>query len=89
MCLVVAAVVGGLIGGVIGPFALRLRGNYLAIITLGLVFLGQHVFENWTSVTGGPERHAGRRPARRRPGRLREARRCSATASAATRASST
>ena len=37
----------------IGPFALRLRGNYLAIITLGLVFLGQHVFENWDSVTGG------------------------------------
>lgn len=48
-----AALVGALIGGVIGPAALRLRGNYLAIITLGLVFLGQHVFENWTSVTGG------------------------------------
>ena len=52
-CLVVAAVVGGLIGAVIGPAALRLRGPYLAIITLGLVFVGQHVFENWDSVTGG------------------------------------
>jgi branched-chain amino acid transport system permease protein len=53
VCLVVAAAIGGLIGAVIGPFALRLRGQYLAIITLGLVFLGQHVFENWDSVTGG------------------------------------
>jgi branched-chain amino acid transport system permease protein len=53
VCMVVAAVVGGLIGGVVGPFALRLRGNYLAIITLGLVFLGQHLFENWDSVTNG------------------------------------
>lgn len=51
--LIVAAGVGALIGGLIGPCALRLRGNYLAVITLGLVFLGQHVFENWTSTTGG------------------------------------
>ncbi len=48
-----AALVGALIGAVIGPFALRLRGNYLVIVTLGLVFVAQHVFENWTSVTGG------------------------------------
>jgi len=32
---------------------LRLRGNYLVIVSLALVVLGQHVFENWTSVTGG------------------------------------
>jgi branched-chain amino acid transport system permease protein len=51
--LIAAAFVGGLVGAVVGPFALRLRGNYLAIITVGLVFIGQHVFENWTSVTGG------------------------------------
>lgn len=48
-----AAALGALVGAVIGPFALRLRGSYLAIITLGLVFIGQHVFENWDSVTGG------------------------------------
>jgi branched-chain amino acid transport system permease protein len=47
------AIVGGLIGGLIGPFALRLRGHYLAIITLGLLFIGNHVFENWDSLTGG------------------------------------
>lgn len=48
-----AALVAGVIGAVIGPFALRLRGQYLGIVTLGLVFLGLHVFENWNSVTGG------------------------------------
>ena len=48
-----AAVFGGLIGAVIGPFALRLRGNYLAIVTLGLVFLGEHLFRNLPGVTGG------------------------------------
>ncbi len=48
-----AALAGALIGAVVGPFALRLRGNYLAIITLGLVFIAQHVFSNWTSMSGG------------------------------------
>ena len=51
--LITSALVGGLVGLAIGPFALRLRGSYLAIITLGLVFIGQHIFENWDSVTGG------------------------------------
>jgi branched-chain amino acid transport system permease protein len=51
--LAAAAVVGGLIGGLLGPFALRLRGNYLAVVSLGLVFLGLHVFQNWTQLTGG------------------------------------
>lgn len=49
-----AAILGGAMGGIVGPFALRLRGNYLAVISLGLIFLGQHVFENWESLTGGP-----------------------------------
>ncbi len=48
-----AAIIGFLIGALIGPFALRLRGNYLVIVTLGLLFLGRHVFNNWDSVTGG------------------------------------
>lgn len=51
--LLLAAVIGGLIGALIGPFALRLRGNYLAIISLALVFLGLHIWKNWSSVTGG------------------------------------
>lgn len=48
-----ATVIGFLVGAVIGPFALRLRGNYLVIVTLGLVFLGEHLWKNWESVTGG------------------------------------
>ncbi|MGH9275037.1 MAG: branched-chain amino acid ABC transporter permease [Acidimicrobiales bacterium] len=48
-----AALIGFLVGAVIGPFALRLRGNYLVIVTLGLVFLGEHLWKNWESVTGG------------------------------------
>jgi branched-chain amino acid transport system permease protein len=48
-----AAVVGALVGAVIGPFALRLRGDYLVIVTLGLVFLGEYIFDQWESVTGG------------------------------------
>ena len=45
--------VGFLIGFIVGPLALRLRGNYLVVVTLGLVFLGDHIFRNWKSVTGG------------------------------------
>lgn len=48
-----AALFGLALGGITGPFALRLRGNYLVIVTIGLVFLGQHLFKNWDSVTGG------------------------------------
>jgi branched-chain amino acid transport system permease protein len=51
--LIGATALGGVIGGLVGPFALRLRGNYLVIVSLGLLFFGQHVFENWRSVTGG------------------------------------
>lgn len=51
--LLAAAVLGGAIGALVGPFALRLRGNYLAIVTLGLVFLGEHIFRNADGITGG------------------------------------
>jgi branched-chain amino acid transport system permease protein len=42
----------------VGPVALRLSGLYLAIVTLGLVFIGQHVFFNAESLTGGPQGRA-------------------------------
>lgn len=48
-----AVVVGLAIGGLVGPFAARLRGNYLAVVTIGLLFLAQHLFSNWDTVTGG------------------------------------
>lgn len=51
--IIAAPGLGWIVGAAIGPFALRLRGNYLVIVTLGLVFIGEHVFRNWKSVTGG------------------------------------
>ncbi len=50
-----AALLPGLVGLVVGPAALRLKGNYLAVVSLGLVFLGAHVFKQWSSVTGGSD----------------------------------
>ena len=48
-----AGVVAGLVGWAVSPLATRFRGLYLAIVTLGLVFLGEHIFKEWTSLTGG------------------------------------
>jgi branched-chain amino acid transport system permease protein len=48
-----AAIIPGLVGLVVAPLATRVRGLYLAVLTLGLLLLGEHVFKEWTSVTGG------------------------------------
>ena len=53
-----AGIFGAAVGLLVGPFALRLRGLYLAIVTLGLVFLGEHVFLNLRQITGGPQGRA-------------------------------
>jgi branched-chain amino acid transport system permease protein len=50
-----AGIVAALCGALIGPTALRLRGLYLAIVTIGLVFIGQYLFINISSLSGGPE----------------------------------
>jgi branched-chain amino acid transport system permease protein len=55
--LLVATVLGGLVGFVVGLPALRLRGNYLVIVTVGLVFIALYLWKKWTTVTGG---NAGR-----------------------------
>ena len=52
--LLAAGLVAGLAGLLVAPLATRLRGLYLAIVTLGLVFLGEHIFKEWSSLTGGP-----------------------------------
>ena len=49
-----AGVVAAVCGALVGPTALRLRGLYLAIVTIGLVFIGQYVFFNVSSISGGP-----------------------------------
>ncbi|MEV5407727.1 branched-chain amino acid ABC transporter permease [Thermopolyspora sp. NPDC052614] len=49
-----AGLVAMIAGVAVAPLAIRLRGLYLAVVTLGLVFLGQHVFKEWDDLTGGP-----------------------------------
>jgi branched-chain amino acid transport system permease protein len=48
-----AGVIGALISGIVGPFALRLRGDYLAVITVGLLIFAEHIFNAWADITGG------------------------------------
>jgi branched-chain amino acid transport system permease protein len=48
-----AGLVAALVGLAVAPVAARVRGLYLAIVTLGLVFLGEHLFRELRSVTGG------------------------------------
>jgi len=46
--------VAAAIGLAVGPFALRLEGLYLAIVTVGLIFLVNHVLLSLPTWTGGP-----------------------------------
>jgi branched-chain amino acid transport system permease protein len=48
-----AGLVALIAGVIVAPLATRLRGLYLAIVTLGLVFIGEHIFGEWSSLTGG------------------------------------
>lgn len=48
-----AFVLTGVVGVVLAPVAVRLRGLYLAIVTLGLVLIGVHFFRELTHITGG------------------------------------
>jgi branched-chain amino acid transport system permease protein len=47
-------VAAGVLGAVTGPAALRLRGLYLAIVTIGLIYIGYYILETWTAFSGGP-----------------------------------
>jgi len=48
-----AGLVAALAGLLVAPLATRLRGMYLAFVTLGLVFLGDHIFREAEFFTGG------------------------------------
>ncbi|MFH5232783.1 branched-chain amino acid ABC transporter permease [Antrihabitans spumae] len=48
-----SAIVPGLLGLIVAPLASRVRGLYLAMLTLGLLMLGEHFFNHWTAITGG------------------------------------
>jgi branched-chain amino acid transport system permease protein len=49
-----AGVIAAVCGALVGPTALRLKGMYLVIVTLGLVFIGQHIWFNVAWISGGP-----------------------------------
>ena len=53
IALVLAAIVPGVVGAAVAPLATRVRGLYLAVLTLGLLMLGEQLFKQWTSLTGG------------------------------------
>jgi branched-chain amino acid transport system permease protein len=53
LALVAAVLLAGLAGALFSPIAGRVRGIYLGLASLGLVFLGQHILQNATGITGG------------------------------------
>ena len=55
----IAAFLSGIFGLMLGAPALRLRGDYLAIVTLGFGEITRIVLNNWDRLTGGPNGISG------------------------------
>jgi branched-chain amino acid transport system permease protein len=53
VAMVLATLLAGLCGALFSPISGRLRGIYLGIASIGLVFVGQHILFNATKLTGG------------------------------------
>jgi branched-chain amino acid transport system permease protein len=53
-CLPLAGLFAGFMGVLLGFPVLRLRGDYLAIVTLGFGEIVRIILVNWQSLTGGP-----------------------------------
>ena len=53
VALVAAVALAGLAGALFSPIAGRLRGIYLGLASVGLIFIGQHILFNATGITGG------------------------------------
>jgi branched-chain amino acid transport system permease protein len=53
LAIVAAVLLAGVAGALFSPIAGRVRGIYLGLASLGLVFLGQHILQNATGITGG------------------------------------
>ncbi|WP_211830607.1 high-affinity branched-chain amino acid ABC transporter permease LivM [Kistimonas asteriae] len=53
-CLLIGGAMAALFGFVLGFPVLRLRGDYLAIVTLGFGEIIRILLNNWTTITGGP-----------------------------------
>ncbi len=50
-----AGIIAAFVGALVGPTALRLKGFYLGIVSLALIFIGQYIFQNAVALTGGPQ----------------------------------
>jgi branched-chain amino acid transport system permease protein len=53
LAIVLAVLLAGVCGALFSPISGRLRGIYLGIASIGLVFIGQHILFNATGLTGG------------------------------------
>jgi branched-chain amino acid transport system permease protein len=58
-CLPISGLLAALFGVLLGFPVLRLRGDYLAIVTLGFGEIVRVILVNWTSLTGGPNGISG------------------------------
>jgi branched-chain amino acid transport system permease protein len=53
IALPLAVLVPAVVGLLVAPLAVRVRGLYLAVLTLGLLMLGEQLFKQWAALTGG------------------------------------
>ena len=53
LAMVLAVALSGVAGAIYSPISGRLRGIYLGIASIGLVFIGQHILFNAAGLTGG------------------------------------
>jgi branched-chain amino acid transport system permease protein len=51
--MVLGVLLAGALGALFSPIAARLRGIYLGVASIGLVFIGLHLMNTWERVTGG------------------------------------
>lgn len=59
VCLPLAGLLAACFGMILGFPVLRLRGDYIAIVTMGLGEIIRVILQNWESVTGGPNGISG------------------------------
>ncbi len=53
VAMILAPMLAGVAGALFSPIAGRLRGIYLGLASIGLVFIGQHILFNASKLTGG------------------------------------
>jgi branched-chain amino acid transport system permease protein len=62
LCLPLAALFAAIAGCIVGYPTLRMRGDYLAIVTLGFGEIIRIILNNWMSLTNGPNGILGVKP---------------------------